>query len=125
MFRRVRELIQRAHRQPNLPRLVLEPGGLAIVGPKGDRVEVRRSDVAGIVAYKRDNFTTDEIRLVFQVVEPGDSVHEVSEEWPGFEELFATLEGEFGINPTWYVEIMQPPFAPTPRVLYERAAPKP
>jgi hypothetical protein len=44
----------------------------------------------------------------------------VSEEWPGFKDLFGVMEKELGISPGWYMEIMTPPFEPTPRLLFER-----
>jgi hypothetical protein len=49
-------------------------------------------------------------------------VVEVSEEWPGFSELFAGLEAALGVSPAWYLEIMTPAFEPTPRLLYDRPA---
>jgi hypothetical protein len=74
-----------------------------------------------VIAYKRDLFTTDEICLVFES-DDFTGGREVSEEWPGFKELFGEMERELGVSPGWYMEIMTPVFEPTPRLLFDRAA---
>jgi hypothetical protein len=63
-------------------------------------------------------------RLICLVVESDDFTggRDVSEEWPGFQELFRVMEKELGISPGWYMEIMTPVFEPTPRLLFDRAA---
>ena len=102
------------------PQIVLEPEGFAVVAPDGQRHAVRWASVTRVGAYKQDNITTDEIRLVFEVAELPDRALEVSEEWQGFEDLFGALERELGISPAWYTEIILPAFAPTPRLLLDR-----
>jgi hypothetical protein len=107
----------------NPPRIVLEADGFAVVAPDGQRHVLRWASVTRVGAYKRDHLTTDEICLVFEVTESPDSVLEVSEEWPGFKDLFGALERELGISPDWYREIILPAFEPTPRVLLDRRTP--
>lgn len=107
--------------QPEESRVVLEPGGFAVLTTRGRRFAVRWAGVRSVIAYKRDLFTTDEICLVFES-DDFTGAREVSEEWPGFPELFGPMEKEFGISPGWYMEIMTPVFEPTPRLLYDRAA---
>jgi hypothetical protein len=121
MLRRLIERFRGAIRAAAPPRVVLEPGGLAILATDGRRVAVPWAVVDRIVAYKRDNVTTDEVHLAFELRDPPGAVREVSEEWPGFEELFGALEREFGISAGWYMEVMHPAFAPNLRILYERA----
>lgn len=50
----------------------------------------------------------------------GDESMQVSEEWPGFQDLLRMMETEFGISPGWYVEIMVPAFEQMQRILFER-----
>lgn len=102
------------------PHIVLEPDGFAIVTPDGQRHPIRWASVTRVGAYKQDLITTDEIILVFEVAEFPDRTLEVSEELPGFQDLFGTMERELGISPDWYMEIILPAFEPTPRVLLDR-----
>ena len=62
----------------------------------------------------------DEIMLRFETVEQPGTVVEVSEQWPGFGDLFEPLERELGITPGWYQEVMHPAFATNSRVLFTR-----
>ena len=105
---------------PAESRIVLEPGGFAVVTTRGRRFAVQWTGVKRVVAYKRDLFTTDEICVAF-VSGDSSTVQEVSEEWPGFQEMFGPMEKELGISPAWYLEIMTPVFEATPRVLLDRA----
>jgi hypothetical protein len=84
------------------------------------RETVQWEAIVCITAFKRDLVTTDEIILAFEVGERPSVVKAISEEWTGFADLFSPLSEQFGISPTWYLEIMTPAFAPTPRVLYDR-----
>ena len=106
--------------QPTESRVELEPGGFAVLTAKGRRFPVRWASVRRVIAYKRDLWTTDEICVLFES-DDGSGRQEVSEEWPGFADLFGVMEKELGISPGWYMEIMMPPFEPTPRLLFDRA----
>lgn len=105
--------------QPEEFRIVLDSGGFAILTTRNRRFDVRWEDVRRVRAYKRDLLTTDEICVVFEA-EGGVAIR-VSEEWPGFQELFHVMDQKLGINPEWFGEIMLPPFEAMHRVLFERA----
>jgi hypothetical protein len=107
--------------QPTESRVELEPGGFAVLTARGRRFPVRWASVRRVIAYKRDLWTTDEICVLFES-DDDSGRQEVSEEWPGFKDLFGVMEKELGISPGWYMEIMMPPFEPTPRLLFDRAA---
>jgi hypothetical protein len=82
---------------------------------------VRWSDVARIQAYKLDLITTDCICLLFEFG-LGRAPIQVSEEWPGFADLFGPLSNAFpSIPESWYVEVMSPTFEAKRRVLYDAA----
>ena len=111
-------------RRSRPPRIELEPDGFATVGPAGDRHPIRWTGIVKVAAFKRDNFTTDEIVVVFEVDEQPGMVQAISEEWTGFADLFAPMEERLGISPSWYWEIMIPAFEPMYRVLYDRSEPR-
>ena len=96
--------------------------GLVLRDAEGAAVAVRWESVRRVVAYKRDLYATDVIMLAFELDPPAPGLLELSEEWPGFADLFGALEQALGVSPEWYVEIMVPAFEPTPRVLYARAS---
>ena len=113
-------LLDRLHaseNSPPLPRIELEDAGFAIVFPDGRCSSIRWKSVTRLVTFKRDNFSTDEVILSFEVAERPGIAHEVSEEWPGFRNLFSALQSELGITPNWYDKVMQPPFATNFQVL--------
>jgi hypothetical protein len=106
--------------QPKESRVELEPGGFAVHTARGRRFPVRWASVRRVIAYKRDLWSTDEICVLFES-DDDSGRQEVSEEWPGFKDLFGVMEKELGISPGWYMEIMMPPFESTPRLLFDRA----
>lgn len=106
--------------RPEETRIVPEPGGFAVLTTRGRRLPVRWAGVRRVHAYKRDLFTVDEICVAFESDDLA-GVLEVSEEWPGFADLFGPMESELGVSPGWYMEIMSPPFETMHRVLFERA----
>jgi len=98
----------------------LNAEGFTVVGHDGGRHPIRWASVTKVAAYKRDLVTSDEIVLGFEVIEhPGVAV-EISEEWPGFAELFGPMERQLGVSAAWYREIMLPAFDRGHRLLYER-----
>jgi hypothetical protein len=115
-----RPLIARLEREE--ARVVMEPGGFVVVTSRDRRFPVQWGRVRRVHAYKRDNLTTDEICVVFESDDTGSGAL-VSEERPGFQELFGAMERELGVSPAWYAEIQVPAFAPMHRVLFERADP--
>jgi len=79
--------------------------------------------VVSVVTWKYDKFAVDEVVIAFEVAERPGELQEVSEEWLGFQDLFAPIERELGLSPDWYQEVMQPPFATNRRVLFQRTSP--
>jgi hypothetical protein len=103
-------------------RIELEPDGFAVVSHRGDRLPVRWAGIRRAFAYKRDLWSTDEIWVVFEMSEPSGTC-QVSEEWPGFRDLFGPMESELGVSPGWYMKIMTPAFETTPTLIFERTGP--
>ena len=104
--------------QPEEWRIEVVPGGFEAVSRQGRRFAVRWAGVRHVLAYKRDLWTTDEICLAFE--SDAGPVREVSEEWPGFTDLFHGMETELGVSPGWYLDIMTPAFEPMHRVIFSR-----
>jgi hypothetical protein len=95
--------------------------GFDLFSPVGSQVvaSVRWSNVLRVHTYKVDLVTTDCICLLFEFKD-GTAPVQVSEEWPGFAELFGPLCTAFpSISPEWYAEVMTPAFETKHRVLYE------
>ncbi|MFN8627383.1 MAG: hypothetical protein U0587_15545 [Candidatus Binatia bacterium] len=121
MLKGVRQFLRSLRREPAPEaQIELDELGFAVVAPDGKRFPVRWSSVTRVATYKRDNFNTDEIVLAFEVADRPGYVQEVSEEWPGFQELLAPLELNLGIGPSWYQEVMLPAFEANFRVLFDR-----
>jgi len=106
------------------PRIRITEDGFEVEGiAVGTAIaSVRWSAVTRIQAYKLDLVTTDCICLLF---EQGPTVApvQISEEWPGFPELFGPLTKHFPVIPeSWYVDIMTPAFEHKRTVLFEKSA---
>jgi len=108
---------------PALPAIAVDETGFSLTLDRHTRAFPWQS-VNKVAAFKQDRFTYDRIVLLFEVSTPGDPILSLSEECPGFADLFGPMEGALGINPRWYVEIMTPAFEPTPVVLYVRSDPE-
>ncbi|MFL5383844.1 MAG: hypothetical protein ACJ8GN_15090 [Longimicrobiaceae bacterium] len=121
MFSRLRSLFARRPNRGGGPAVIEATADGFVLRPSGGAaVEVPWSAVRRAAAYKRDLVTTDAIMLVLELDAPAPALLELSEEWPGFADLFGGMERALGVSPAWYIEIMLPAFEPTPRVLYER-----
>ena len=105
---------------PVPPRIEIDAAGFSLRHPDGRRTLVPWTSVWRVATFKYDNWAVDEIVLAFETVEHPGVVMEVSEDWPGFGDLFGPLEQELGISPDWYNEVMQPPLATNYRVIFER-----
>ena len=103
-------------------RIDVDADGFAVVALAGSCDRIRWRDVVRVAAYKRDLITTDELILSFEIVDDPGMVHEVSEEWTGFEELRAALEKALGIGSGWYQDVIRPAFATNHRIIFEREA---
>jgi hypothetical protein len=110
-------------RRPNPPRILVDSEGFVVQAPNGRALPVRWSDVVAVFAYKRDLLSTDEVVLAFRRRQDPELVLEVSEEWPGFRDLFRPLENNLGITDAWYFETTAKPFETDFRTLLDRRAP--
>ena len=118
MFTSFRQQLRKRRIQP---RIELTLDGFVTVGADDERFLISWANVTKVAAYKRDLLTTDEILLAFEVTDRPGMVQEVSEEWPGFTDLFKPMEQHLAISPAWYPEVMKPAFAANLRVLYDRS----
>jgi hypothetical protein len=85
------------------------------------RAEVLWSEVARIVAFKRDVFAYDMICFGFETAE---GCVEVDEEMEGWEEMIDALSSYLpGIlgEADWWGKVVQPPFATNPTTLFTRS----
>ncbi len=120
MLARLRSLIlRRLRRTAKPPTIEVKADGFVLHADDGI-VNVQWASVRRAAAYKRDLYATDAIMLALELDAPGPAALELSEEWPGFADLFDGMERALGVPPNWYLEIMVPAFEPTPRILYER-----
>jgi len=106
---------------PADPHIRIVAEGFDLVKPADGSVaaSVRWADVARIQAYKLDLVTTDCICLLFEF-RAGRASVQISEEWPGFADLFGPLERHFPTIPeSWYVDVMTPAFEAKQTVLFE------
>jgi hypothetical protein len=98
----------------------VDPSGFVVKEASGREFAVRWIDVVAVLAYKQDLYIVDEVVMAFRQRQDPELVLEVSEDWPGFSDLFAPLERELGISDAWYLETTGKPFATDFRVLYDR-----
>lgn len=105
---------------PVLPTIVADATGFSLTHRRQSRA-VPWQAVRKIAAFKQDLHTHDRIVLLIEVSLAGDQVITLPEDSPGFAGLFGPMEQALGIDPSWYLEIMTPAFAPTPQVLYLRS----
>ena len=100
--------------------LTVGDDGFELSAGSAGRQWVTWTSVTSVAAYKYDLFSVDEIVLAFETDDRPDVVIEVSEECPGFADLFDALERALGVSPAWYQDVMRPAFATNDRVIYER-----
>jgi hypothetical protein len=116
-FRALKERRRLAHTPP---RIDLRPDGFVVASPDGREFPVRWASVIRVLAYKSDHFTTDEVVVAFRQREDPERVFEISEEWPGFRDLFAPMQSELGVSDAWYLESIGRPFATDFQVIFQR-----
>lgn len=116
----LRNLFRR--KPPAVPRISARPDGFSLLFPDGSTVDIRWTAVVRVAAFKRDLFITDELVVAFETDDGPGRTTEVSEEWPGFQELLSGLETGLGIDASWYGDVIQPPFATNFREIYNRGA---
>ena len=108
--------------EPEVTRVQPSDDGFTAFWGDGRAVEVKWPEVERVVTYKVDCFTYDMIWLAFER-RGHDAILRIPEEAEGFKELMSALCEAFPeIDPEWYFNVMQPPFAENLTVLFEREA---
>ena len=119
LSRAARRLDRWAHER-NAPRLETDDRGFTILRRWRKPVTVRWDEIAGLVAWKRDELTTD--LLCISVDCPGRDVqYVVHEEMVGFERWQDTMERVLSVDPAWYRNVVFPAFAANVTRIYRRA----
>ena len=99
----------------------LTDDGFVIVA--GSRFAVRWRDILRVVAFERDQFTTDLLCLAFEAHGwPAGTQYEVNEEIHGFEALVNVMSQQLSLRPNWRRDVLQPAFAANPTVIFESKA---
>jgi hypothetical protein len=102
--------------EPAAPVLDFDVSGFTCAGESPWRAAW--TEVERITAYKIDRLTVDEIRVDF-VLQDGIT-RVITEECVGFEPLMLELARRFPTVSGWRGRVVQPAFAPSVSVLYER-----
>lgn len=102
---------------PQLPTVGADVTGLTLTLERHTRA-IPWQAITRIAAFKQDLHTHDRVVLLIEVSSSGDPTVTISEDCPGFSDLFGPMEEALGVNPRWYLDIMAPAFEPTPTVLY-------
>jgi hypothetical protein len=121
----LKSLINRMNRkpEPGIVRVQASDAGFVALWGDGRAEDVKWSEVERIFTYKVDCYSYDMIWLAFERGEHEEAVH-VREEAEGFQDLMSAMGKAFTeINPEWYFNVMQPPFAEKLTVLFEQAKP--
>ena len=106
--------------EPGIIRVQPSDDGFVAFWGDGKTETVDWLEVVRVFAYKVDCFTYDMIWLAFERRGYGEALH-VREEAEGFQDLMSAIVKAFPeINPDWYFNVMQPPFAENLTVLFAR-----
>ncbi|MBK6781593.1 MAG: hypothetical protein IPI38_09460 [Gemmatimonadetes bacterium] len=106
---------------PPLPTIAADVTGISLTIGGVSRA-IPWSAIQRIAAFKQDLGSHDRIVLAIDATRSSEEPVLLSEDCPGFADLFGQMEAALGINPGWYLEIMMPAFEATPRVIYVREA---
>ena len=107
---------------PEVVRVQTSDEGFEALWEDGRAEAVKWSEVERIFTYKVDCFAYDVIWLAFERRGHDGAIH-IREEVEGFQSLISALGKAFPeVNPEWYTDVMQPPFAENLTVLFERKA---
>jgi hypothetical protein len=120
----LRSRINRMNRKPEQWVVRVHPSEDGFLAFSGDgRTErLKWSKVKRVFTYKVDCFTYDMIWLTFEQSDRDEAIH-IREEAEGFQDLMSAMGKAFPqIDPEWYFNVMQPPFAENLTVLFEREA---
>jgi len=85
--------------------------------PKDIREQLPLADIRKVVFYKRDELTTD---LICCDVEARELTWFFHEELEGWQDFVRYLEGLPNFRADWYASVVQPPFAPSETVAFQR-----
>ncbi|MEL7682821.1 hypothetical protein AAG594_00640 [Citromicrobium bathyomarinum] len=75
--------------------------------------------IESITFFKRDELTTD---LICCEINANGQTHLYHEEWEGWEDLIADLEGIDGFRRDWFSKVSQPPFSASRFLAFESRA---
>jgi hypothetical protein len=115
-------LIGRMNRKPEagVVRVAPSDDGFVASWEDGRSEELKWSEVERIFTYKVDCYAYDMIWLTFERGGHDGALH-IREEAEGFQDLMSAMSKALPeINPEWYFNVMQPPFAENLTVLFER-----
>jgi hypothetical protein len=103
-------------------RIVLSENGFEVFRGNDLLWKVRYDDILSIEAYKRDELTTD--LICFDVLVAGDPpiTGLMHEETTGWDDFVARLEQLPGFDSEWMAKVVQPPFAESRTIIYDRPA---
>lgn len=104
------------------PEIIAIDNGFAIVTGKGTDT-VTLDEVNAIIAYKRDELTTDLVCCdIVTGTGDGEQARTIHEELPGFDAIMAHFETLPGFDRRWRNKVIDPAFATIRTVIYTRNA---
>lgn len=103
-------------------RIVVSADGFDVLRDSDLLGRVRFDDILSVEAYKRDELTTDLVCFDITTVGELPVTWFVHEEVPGWLELVKALQHLSGFDTTWPGKIIQPAFAESRTVIYDRFA---
>ncbi|HEY3928459.1 MAG TPA: hypothetical protein VGL89_08800 [Candidatus Koribacter sp.] len=83
-------------------------------------ISLRWADVNGVVAFKRDCLSMDQICLTFLATTGGLELNEEMEGWPGLLEALPSMLPVFPRSEEWWENVVQPPFSTNLSRLFSR-----
>ena len=105
--------------EPGVIRVQPSDDGFSAFWGDGRTEELKWSEVKRVFTYKVDCYTYDMIWLAFERSGRDGALH-IREEVEGFQDLMSAMGKALPqIDPEWYFNVMQPPFAENLRVLFE------
>lgn len=107
-------------KNPPLPTISADSTGFTLTVRNRTRA-VAWVVVSKIAAYKQDHGSHHQVVLLIETLGLKYGVISLTENSPGFAELFAPMEQALGINPEGYLETMTATIEPKPTVLYLRS----
>lgn len=102
------------------PEIIATDNGFAIVTATGTGA-VSLDEVKAVIAYKRDQFTTDLVCCdIVTGAGGGEQIRTIHEELPGFDLAMARLQALPDFSQTWRADVILPAFATNRTIIYSR-----